>query len=259
MSPRITWATALRVLTQLRRDPRTIALLLAIPPLLLTLLKYTFYSEPQTFEQIGGPLVGLFPFMTMFLVTSITMLRERTTGTLERLMTMPLAKIDLLLGYGIAFAAVAVIQALITAGVAFGSSACTSPGQPCSSSRSPSATRSSGCRSACSPARLPARSSKRFNSSQRSSFRSSSSAACSLPAIRWQSRSRSSPTCSLSRTRSTTLSNAPPSKERSVAAGRSTSSSSSARRSSVSRSAPPPSADAPPEQLSRAHQSAAAA
>jgi ABC-2 type transport system permease protein len=120
VSPRITSATALRVLTQLRRDPRTIALLLAIPPLLLTLLKYTFYSEPQTFEQIGGPLVGLFPFMTMFLVSSITMLRERTNGTLERLMTMPLAKIDLLLGYGIAFAAVAVIQALITAGVAFG-------------------------------------------------------------------------------------------------------------------------------------------
>ena len=120
MSPRITRVTALRVLTQLRRDPRTIVLLLALPPLLLTLLKYTFDNTPHAFERIGGPLVGLFPFMTMFLVTSITMLRERTTGTLERLMTMPLAKLDLLLGYGIAFAAVAVIQALITAGVAFG-------------------------------------------------------------------------------------------------------------------------------------------
>ncbi|MGO9961291.1 MAG: ABC transporter permease [Solirubrobacteraceae bacterium] len=120
MSARVTSATAVRVLTQLRRDPRTIALLLAVPPLLLTLLKYTFESEAAAFERIGGPLVGLFPFMTMFLVTSITMLRERTTGTLERLMTMPLAKLDLLLGYGTAFAVVAVIQALITAGVAFG-------------------------------------------------------------------------------------------------------------------------------------------
>jgi ABC-2 type transport system permease protein len=120
VSPRITSATARRVLTQLRRDPRTIGLLLVIPPLLLTLLKFTFDHNPHAFEQIGGPLVGLFPFMTMFLVTSITMLRERTTGTLERLMTMPLAKLDLLLGYGIAFAGVAVIQALITAGVAFG-------------------------------------------------------------------------------------------------------------------------------------------
>lgn len=120
MSARITSSTAVRVLTQLRRDPRTIALLLAVPPLLLTLLKYTFDRERHVFQTIGGPLVGLFPFITMFLITSITMLRERTTGTLERLMTMPLAKLDLLLGYGVAFAAVAVIQALITAGVAFG-------------------------------------------------------------------------------------------------------------------------------------------
>jgi ABC-2 type transport system permease protein len=56
----------------------------------------------------------------MFLVTAITMLRERTTGTLERLMAMPLGKLDLLAGYGIAFGAVAAVQAALTAGVAFG-------------------------------------------------------------------------------------------------------------------------------------------
>ena len=55
----------------------------------------------------------------MFLVTSITMLRERTTGTLERLMTLPLAKLDLLAGYGIAFALVAALQGAVVAGVAF--------------------------------------------------------------------------------------------------------------------------------------------
>src|ERR1019366_5774919 len=120
VSVRITWATSLRVLTQLRRDPRTIVLLLAVPPLLLTLLKFTFEKRPGAFGAIGGPLVGLFPFITMFLVTSITMLRERTTGTLERLMTMPLAKFDLLAGYGIAFATVGTIQALVTSVVGFG-------------------------------------------------------------------------------------------------------------------------------------------
>jgi ABC-2 type transport system permease protein len=108
------------VLTQLRRDPRTVALLLAVPALLLTLMKFVFDDSPQTFDRIGGPLVGLFPFITMFLVTSITMLRERTTGTLERLMTMPLAKLDILLGYALAFGLVGSIQALITSGVAFG-------------------------------------------------------------------------------------------------------------------------------------------
>ena len=104
-------ATALRVLAQLRRDPRTVALLLLVPCVLVTLLKYMFVDRSFVFDRIGGPLLGLFPFIAMFLVTSITMLRERTTGTLERLMTLPLAKLDLLLGYGAAFAVVAVIQA----------------------------------------------------------------------------------------------------------------------------------------------------
>lgn len=120
MSPRVTAAVARRVLLQLRRDPRTVALLLVVPPVLLTLLKYAFDSDPATFQSIGGPLVGLFPFITMFLVTSITMLRERTTGTLERLMSMPLAKLDLLLGYGIAFAVVGTVQAIVASLVAFG-------------------------------------------------------------------------------------------------------------------------------------------
>jgi ABC-2 type transport system permease protein len=119
VSAAATGATALRVLAQLRRDPRTIALLLLVPALLVTLLRYIFDGQESTFDRIGGPLIGLFPFITMFLVTSITMLRERTGGTLERLMSMPVAKLDLLSGYGIAFAAVAAVQAVITAAVAF--------------------------------------------------------------------------------------------------------------------------------------------
>ena len=120
MSARVTLATALRVLRQLRRDPRTLALVFVVPPLLLTLFKYVFDGQPQTFDRVGGPLVGIFPFVLMFVVTSITMLRERTTGTLERLMTLPLSKLDLLAGYALAFGLVAAVQALITAVVAFG-------------------------------------------------------------------------------------------------------------------------------------------
>jgi ABC-2 type transport system permease protein len=120
MSVRITLATAGRVLRQLRRDHRTLALVLVVPPALLALFKYVFFGQEETFDRIGPPLVGIFPFVSMFLVTSIAMLRERTTGTLERLMSMPLAKLDLLLGYGLAFAGVAVVQASLTAGIAFG-------------------------------------------------------------------------------------------------------------------------------------------
>ncbi|HMU26137.1 MAG TPA: ABC transporter permease [Solirubrobacterales bacterium] len=120
MSPRITLATGLRVLQQIRHDPRTIALLLLVPALLLTLMKYVFESEPRVFQQIGAPLCGLFPFIVMFLVTSITMLRERTTGTLERLMTLPMSKLDLLLGYALAFGLLAAAQALVICLVGFG-------------------------------------------------------------------------------------------------------------------------------------------
>jgi len=117
MSGRITVATTARVLAQIRHDPRTIALLLVVPSLLLFLLQQLLGD--LSFDRLGAPMVGMFPFITMFLVTSISMLRERTTGTLERLMTMPLAKLDLLGGYGIAFAWLATVQALITSAVAF--------------------------------------------------------------------------------------------------------------------------------------------
>ena len=63
------WATALRVFAQLRRDPRTIALLMVVPTALVVLLKYMFVGSPGIFDRIGVPLLGLFPFITMFLVT----------------------------------------------------------------------------------------------------------------------------------------------------------------------------------------------
>jgi ABC-2 type transport system permease protein len=120
MSLRITLATAGRVLTQLRRDHRTAALLLVVPSVLMVLLRYVFHDSPQTFDRIGLPLLGVFPFVTMFLVTSVAMLRERTSGTLERLLTTPLHKLDLLLGYGIAFAVAAMLQAAVATAVAYG-------------------------------------------------------------------------------------------------------------------------------------------
>jgi ABC-2 type transport system permease protein len=114
-----TLAVAARVLAQLRRDPRTLVLIVGVPCLLEWLLRELFRGGP-VFQHAGPPLLGLFPFVTMFLVTSITMLRERTSGTLERLMTMPLAKLDLLAGYGLAFALLAVVQATIVSVVSFG-------------------------------------------------------------------------------------------------------------------------------------------
>ena len=120
MSGTAALATSARVLSQLRRDRRTLAMVFLVAPALLTLFKYIFDNQPQTFDRIGAPMVGLFPLIMMFLITSIAMLRERTTGTLERLMSLPIAKLDLLLGYALAFALLAALQGTITGVVAFG-------------------------------------------------------------------------------------------------------------------------------------------
>jgi ABC-2 type transport system permease protein len=119
MSLRATAATAHRVARQLRGDHRTLGLLLVVPVVLISLIRFVF-DGGSTFDRIGGPLLGIFPLLSMFLVTSIAMLRERTTGTLERLLTMPVGKLDILLGYAAAFAGVAVLQAGLVAGVSFG-------------------------------------------------------------------------------------------------------------------------------------------
>jgi ABC-2 type transport system permease protein len=119
MSARITLATTGRILRQLRHDRRTVALLVAVPSLLLTLLFFMYDDAGPTFDRIALVMLGVFPFVIMFLVTSIAMLRERTTGTLERLLTTPLGKLDLLFGYGIAFGLAAAVQAAVTVGVTF--------------------------------------------------------------------------------------------------------------------------------------------
>jgi len=115
----MTLRTAARILRQLRHDRRTIAMILVVPTLLLTLLRYLYDSQPLLFDRVGLIMLGLFPLVIMFLLTSVAMLRERTSGTLERLLTTPIRKVDILLGYGIAFAVAAAVQAVIVSALAF--------------------------------------------------------------------------------------------------------------------------------------------
>lgn len=119
MSLRITVGTAGRILRQLSHDRRTIALVLVVPAVLLTLLRYLFDAQPAAFDRVGLIMLGVFPFVAMFLLTSVAMLRERTTGTLERLLTTPVGKLDILCGYGIAFAIAAAVQAAVVSAVAY--------------------------------------------------------------------------------------------------------------------------------------------
>ncbi|HEY8882823.1 MAG TPA: ABC transporter permease [Dermatophilaceae bacterium] len=117
MSARLTLATARRVLLQVRGDHRTLAMLIAVPCVLIGLLAWIFNGTP-VFDKIGAPLLGVFPFVVMFLITSVATLRERSSGTLERLLSTPLGKGDFLGGYALAFGFLAVVQALVATGFA---------------------------------------------------------------------------------------------------------------------------------------------
>ena len=123
MSTRITLAVAGRVLTQIRRDHRTLAMLLVVPCVLISLLWWMFEGEGQPggmFDRFGPGLLAMFPFVVMFLVTSVTTLRERSSGTLERLLTMPMGRLDFLVGYALAFGLLAAVQSALAVAVSVG-------------------------------------------------------------------------------------------------------------------------------------------
>jgi ABC-2 type transport system permease protein len=112
-----TLATARRVLQQLAHDRRSVVLVVALPSLLLAIFRYVYDDSPAVFDRVGPQMLGLFPFVVMFLLTSVTMVRERTSGTLERLLTTPLRKGELVAGYAIALGLAAVVQALVATAV----------------------------------------------------------------------------------------------------------------------------------------------
>ena len=121
MNPRITLAVAGRVLTQLRRDHRTLAMVLVLPCILISLLWWMFEDLPgNSFDRVGPALLAIFPVIVMFLVTSVTTLRERASGTLERLLSMPMGKGDFLFGYALAFGLVAAVQSVLAVALSVG-------------------------------------------------------------------------------------------------------------------------------------------
>jgi ABC-2 type transport system permease protein len=120
VNPRVTAAVAARVLRQLRHDHRTLALLLVLPCLILSLLRWMYDATPATFDVLGPALLAVIPLIVMFLVTSVTTLRERSSGTLERLLAMPVGKLDLLVGYALAFGALGALQSALAAALCVG-------------------------------------------------------------------------------------------------------------------------------------------
>lgn len=118
-------ATTARILRQLAADHRSVAMILVVPTLIITLMYFMFADlpsrpgAPSPFNNACLIMLGVFPLIVMFLITSITMQRERVSGTLERILTTPLRRFDLLAAYGTAFSIAAAVQATLACVVAF--------------------------------------------------------------------------------------------------------------------------------------------
>ena len=130
MSARLTLATARRILQQIRHDHRTLGLIFGLPTLLMGLLAFMLVDRPGAFDEWGAPLLGVFPLIVMFLVTSVATLRERTSGTMERLLSMPISRGDILAGYALAFSALGAAQAIVVSVFSFGLFGLEIPGSP---------------------------------------------------------------------------------------------------------------------------------
>jgi len=82
------------------------------PPLLT--VTYLYGGSEYTETDALAPLfIGLFAFFFVFLLTSVSFLRERSQGTIERLMVSPLSRAELVLGYVLGFTLFALMQSLI--------------------------------------------------------------------------------------------------------------------------------------------------
>ena len=130
MSPRLTAATARRILQQLRHDRRTLGLIFGLPTVLMGLLALMLIDQPGAFDAWGPPILGIFPLIVMFLVTSVATLRERTSGTLERLLSLPIGRGDIVGGYALAFSLLGTAQAIVVSLFAFGLYGLDIPGSP---------------------------------------------------------------------------------------------------------------------------------
>ena len=112
----MTLAIAARVARQLRHDPRTLALVTFVPSVLAWLVHQIFDGEEPISSQVEMTLLAMFPLLLMFLLTAVATVRERSGGTLERLMAAPIHKIDVIGGYALAYGALAIVQtSLLTA------------------------------------------------------------------------------------------------------------------------------------------------
>lgn len=102
-----------RVVRQLVRDRRTFALILIVPLVVMTLISYSFPEDKAMLSIYAPALLATLALFFSFLLTGISFLRERTQGTMERMMASPVSRLDMVLGYLLGFFTFALTQSLI--------------------------------------------------------------------------------------------------------------------------------------------------
>ena len=103
---------ARRIILQLGRDRRTLGLIIFAPILVMTLIGLSFPDKSQL-NYIAPALLATIALFFSFLITGVTFLRERSQGTLERLMASPVSRLDIVLGYLFGLFVFALLQTLI--------------------------------------------------------------------------------------------------------------------------------------------------
>ena len=106
-------AIALRIIATMRRDRRTLALLLVAPLVIMSLVGMSFQEMPMVLRSPAPSILAIFAFLFSFILTGVSLLRERVGGTLERLLATPMGRADLLVGYVLVFLGFALVQSTV--------------------------------------------------------------------------------------------------------------------------------------------------
>ena len=112
MMPSRAFTIAARIIRQLIRDRRTMALILIVPLVVMTLIGLSF-PQSSILDYIAPALLATLALFFSFLLTGISFLRERSQGTMERLMVSPVSRVDIVVGYLFGFFIFALTQTLI--------------------------------------------------------------------------------------------------------------------------------------------------
>jgi len=101
-----------RIINQLVRDRRTI-ILIAVVPLVIASLVGVSVPDKSILDYTAPAILAVLILFFGFLLTGISFLRERSQGTLERLMASPVSRLDIVGGYLLGFLLFAIVQTMI--------------------------------------------------------------------------------------------------------------------------------------------------